>query len=351
MEKVCSIIGARPQFIKACPLSLQLRKSFNEIIIHTGQHYDANMSDIFFDEMKVPKPDYSLNIGSGTHGKQTGLMISAIEEVLLTEKPDKVIVFGDTNSTLAGALAAVKLNIPIAHIEAGLRSFNNRMPEEINRIITDRISSWLFVPSKNSVKNLNNEGIRENIFIVGDIMFDAINMFKELAINRKSGYEKIITKPYYLATIHRSENTDNEVNLRAIFDAFASINNIIIMPLHPRTKEKIKRYGIKTSENVRITEPAGYVDMIKLMGDAEIILTDSGGVQKESYYMKVPCITLRNETEWVETVQSGWNVLTGTNKNKIKNAVENAGKARKRRQPHFYGEGKTAEMIAKILTF
>ena len=350
MQKICSIVGARPQFVKACPLSIQLRKSFREILIHTGQHYDTNMSGIFFNEMQIPKPDYNLNIGSGSHGKQTGAMISEIEEVLLYEKPDFVIVYGDTNSTLAGALAAAKLHIPVAHVEAGLRSFNNKMPEEINRILTDRLSSWLFVPSEKSVENLNNEGIHKNIFVVGDIMFDAILMFKELASKRKNHTEEDLTiKKYFLATIHRAENTDNEKNLKEIFDSLSLIDGEIIIPLHPRTNEKIKKYGITPSKNIKVINPVGYLDMIKLMENAKIILTDSGGIQKEAYYLNVPCITLRNETEWVETVQSGWNILTGIDRVKINKAVEKINEVKKLNHTSFYGDGRTAEKIAGIL--
>lgn len=351
MKKVCSIVGARPQFIKALPLSRELRKCFNEILIHTGQHYDYRMSSIFFEELQIPEPDYNLNIGSGNHGYQTGTMIAAIEEVLLKEVPDLIIVYGDTNSTLAGALAAVKLHIPVAHIEAGLRSFNKKMPEEINRILTDQVSSWLFTPSGVAVKNLCNEGIKENVFTVGDIMYDSVLICRELAKQKKEKSSKNFPNidDYYLATIHRAENTDNIQRLSAIIRIYGLADKQIVLPLHPRTKERIIKNNLIIPPNVIITEPVGYLDMINLMGNAGFILTDSGGVQKEAYYLGIPCITLRDETEWVETVDAGWNFLTGIDEGKIISVLNARKDIEKKYHPDLYGDGKTAEKIVSVL--
>jgi len=347
-RKICTIVGARPQFIKIAPLSREIRKSFREVLIHTGQHYSAFMSDVFFKEMNIPEPDYNLNIGSGNHGEQTGQMLIEIEKVLLNENPDLVIVFGDTNSTLAGALAAAKLHIPLVHIEAGLRSFNMNMPEEINRIVTDRISDFLFVPSKEAIKNLRNEGISKNVFNVGDIMYDSILMFKEIETMQSSKIN-INGNEYLLATIHRAENTDKKARLKKIFDALNSLNKNVIVPLHPRTKKAIEKANIKIKSNISIIEPVGYFEMMTLLSNAHAVLTDSGGLQKEAYYLKIPCITLRDETEWVETVNTGWNTLAGADKDLITAAVNNADKVRKTRHPNLYGKGNTAELITGIL--
>lgn len=350
MRKICSIVGARPQFIKALPLSRELRKCFNEVLIHTGQHYDYQMSNIFFEELQIPEPDYNLNVGSGCHGYQTGNMIIVIEEVLLKEKPDLIVVYGDTNSTLAGALAAIKLHIPIAHVEAGLRSFNRKMPEEINRILTDQVSSWLFTPSDVGVKNLLNEGIKENVFNVGDIMCDSVLLCKELIKKRNGNSNNIPNMDgYYLATIHRAENTDDINKLEEIFTIFGSVDKQVILPLHPRTKDRIKKNSLMIPQNVKIIEPVGYVDMINLMGNSDFVITDSGGIQKEAYYLKVPCITMRGETEWVETVEAGWNFLTGIDKGKIFSVLNTKDDIKKNSHPGLYGDGNTAEKIVSVL--
>jgi len=323
--KIVSIVGARPQFIKCAPLSRELRKEHTEILVHTGQHYDPEMSDIFFDEMEIPRPDYNLGIGSGTHGKQTGEMLVAIEEVLIKESPDLVIVFGDTNSTLAGALAAAKLHIPVAHVEAGLRSFDRSMPEEINRIVTDHVSDLLFCPTDNAVKLLSNEGITRGVHLVGDVMADALGFNKALAgknscIIKTLGLER---KRYGVATIHRPSNTDNPDALSAIIREFGQAEIPIVFPVHPRTRKYLGEYGLlrRMPQNIKITEPLGYLDMIQLMGNAKKILTDSGGIQKEAYMLGVPCITLRENTEWIETLHDGWNVLTGSDEQKILSAI------------------------------
>lgn len=333
MIKVASIIGARPQFIKAVSISraikdfnkksISVRRRIKEVVIHTGQHYDYNMNDIFFKELALEKPDYNLRIGSYSQGKQVALMLERIEGVFRKEAPDLVLVYGDTNSTLAGALAAAKLNIPVAHIEAGLRSFNKNMPEEINRILTDHISKFLFCPTETAVKNLTNEGIREGVFKVGDVMFDALLHYLNTA-ERKSNILNnlsLVPKSYNLVTIHRQENTDNLKQLKSILqslDRLAREGNVIIFPIHPRTKKAINQLKFKGYSNcLKIISPISYLDMIVLEKNAKIILTDSGGVQKEAFFFGIPCLILREETEWLETVQDGNNILVGTDSKRI----------------------------------
>jgi len=323
--KIVTILGARPQFIKAGSVSREIakHKEITEVIIHTGQHFDANMSDIFFNEMKIPKPDYNLNINGLGHGAMTGQMLEKIEEVLLKEKPDWVMVYGDTNSTLAGALAASKLHIKIVHIEAGLRSFNMHMPEEINRILTDRISNILFCPTDTAVQNLVNEGYDDlNINVVksGDVMQDGAMFYKDLAIKPKCD----IQENYILCTIHRAENTDDEMRLRDIFEALNEIGSEqqIILPLHPRTQKIVEKLNIST-DNLTIIEPIGYLEMVWLIDNCELVMTDSGGLQKEAFFFGKPCITLRDETEWVELVENGFNVLVGADGKKILESYRN----------------------------
>lgn len=349
MKKICTVIGARPQFIKAAPVSKVLRKEFNEILIHTGQHYDNNMSSIFFDELDIPKPDYNLAIGSGGHGKMTGEMLIKLEEIYLKEKPDYVLVYGDTNSTLAGALAASKLLIPVIHIEAGLRSFNMNMPEEQNRILTDHISSLLFAPTETAIKNINNEGLREKGINVGDVMYDAVLNFTKLANEKSKIVNELGLKPgeYMLTTIHRAENTDNIDRLRNIIEALNSAKTQIVLPIHPRTKKYIQEYGLRFGDNIKCIEPIGYLDMISLESNASKIVTDSGGVQKEAYFMDKPCITMRDETEWVETVNVGWNIIVGTDKEKILNAINNFEAPKDK--PDIFGDGHASEKILESL--
>ncbi|WP_163099325.1 non-hydrolyzing UDP-N-acetylglucosamine 2-epimerase [Peribacillus alkalitolerans] len=323
--KFLTVIGARPQFIKAAPVSRELRQEHQEIYIHTGQHYDANMSDIFFDELNIPKPDYHLNVGSSSHGKQTAAMLDGIEGIILQEKPDYLLVYGDTNSTIAGAMAAAKLHIPVIHIEAGLRSFNKKMPEEINRIMTDHISEYLFCPTETAVDNLANENISENVFNVGDVMYDAVKYNLELSQEKSQILETLgLSKDdYYLITIHRAENTDNETNIKNILEAFSRIEGKKVWPIHPRTRNILAKMGIDlaTIPGLQIIDPVGYLDILALEGGAKKILTDSGGMQKEAYFLQKPCVTLREQTEWVETLQGDANILVGTDVEKIVEAV------------------------------
>jgi UDP-GlcNAc3NAcA epimerase len=315
--KIVTIVGARPQFIKAATVSRALRQTTTatEILVHTGQHYNTNMSDIFFEELGIPNPSYHLGIGSASHGGQTGRMLEAIEEVLLDEKPSWVLVYGDTNSTLAGALAAVKLHLPVAHVEAGLRSFNRKMPEEINRVLTDHASDLLFAPTEVAVNNLHQEGLSSKTHLVGDVMYDGALFYAAKAQEQSRILEtlELKSKSYVLATIHRAENTDNVQRLATIFEGLSVVAETlpVVLPLHPRTQVALEREGIKaSSRGLHITEPVGYLDMVMLEKNAKLIATDSGGVQKEAYFYRVPCVTLRDETEWLELVESGWNQLT-----------------------------------------
>lgn len=310
--KIASIVGARPQFIKAAPVSAVLSQDHNEVIIHTGQHYDHGMSSIFFDELGIREPDFNLGIGSGPHGLQTGAMLAAVEKVLLNEHPDWVLVYGDTNSTLAGALAATKLHFPVAHIEAGLRSFNRRMPEEINRVLTDHVSDFLFCPTTTSVENLSNEGIHQGVHLVGDVMYDVLLHFLPLAIKRSKVLDTLLVDPktYCLATIHRAENTDSSNRLRSLLTCLELTGLPVVFPLHPRTALAIKEFNLELPNNVKGIEPVGYLDMIALLKSAQTVLTDSGGLQKEAFLLGVPCITLREETEWVETIKQAGTYLS-----------------------------------------
>ena len=321
-------------------------------MINTGQHYDHEMSATFFEELSLPEPNYNLEIGSGKHGEQTAAMLSSLEEVFIKEAPNAVMVYGDTNSTIAGALAAVKLHIPVIHVEAGLRSYNKTMPEEINRIVTDHVSDFLFVPSEMSKKNLLKEEIANGVYIVGDIMYDSILMHSPRANENSSILDnlKIKNVNYYLATIHRAENTDTESRLRSILESFSKIDALIILPLHPRTKKCISKYSLISTDNVKIIDPVGYLDMLRLMRHSSAVLTDSGGVQKEAYYLKVPCITLRSETEWIETVEVGWNRVVDVDQIKILEAITVSDKVKEKNHPKLYGDGDTANKIVDVLT-
>lgn len=349
--KIITIIGARPQFIKAAPLSNYIAgvDGVEEILVHTGQHYDENMSDVFFEEMHIPRPKYNLNLGGGTHGQMTGRMLEGVEKILLDEKPDWVLVYGDTNSTLAGALAAKKLHIKVAHVEAGLRSYNMAMPEEVNRILTDRISTVLFCPSQQAVDNLEKEGAKHwdtKVIISGDIMKDAADFYAPRAAP-PVGVD--LPAQFHLATVHRAENTDDPERLSAIFSALRTMaaEEAVVLPLHPRTKKKIAELGISTT-GITLIDPVGYLQMVYLLQGCSLVLTDSGGLQKEAYYFKKACITLRDETEWVELVEEGFNVLAGADTDRILAAWRNGGFS-----DNFgggiYGFGGTCEKIVTSL--
>lgn len=368
--KVMTIVGARPQFIKAAVVSRSINKYndkkskaalISEVIVHTGQHYDENMSDIFFRQMHIPYPNYNLGISGLNHGSMTGQMLISLEQVALNEKPDLILVYGDTNSTLAGALTAIKLGIPLAHVEAGLRSFNMKMPEEINRILTDRISSYLFCPTENAENNLKNEGYTyintttgnsfAKVYNIGDVMYDAAMFYRNIA-KPTHAVTELLNKTkgkYYLATIHRAENTDEFANLSKIISALEHISKKIpiILPIHPRTRKKLMEFNIKTV-NIECIDPVGYFDMISLIENSNGVFTDSGGLQKEAYFFSKPCITLRDETEWIELVQCGGNVLVGANYEKIITAETNL-KIIEKNQDNIYGTGDAADKIVSIL--
>lgn len=354
--KLMTIVGARPQFIKAATVSRALAKheDVDEIVVHTGQHFDENMSDVFFRELRIPEPDHNLGISGGTHGEMTGRMLAAIEQVLLANRPDALLIYGDTNSTLAGALAAAKLHVPVAHVEAGLRSFNRQMPEEINRIVADHVSSMLFTPTDTATANLETEGIdAENIYQVGDVMFDGALFYaaeaeKSSTILSDLGLD---CGEYVLATIHRQENTDVPERLKAIIDGLNEIarDTRVIVPLHPRTRRLLDgATGRSAPASVEIIDPVGYLDMVMLERGAAVIATDSGGVQKEAYFHRVPCVTLRDETEWVELVEMGWNRLASPGSADIAAAIRDA-RNRHGAAGHPYGDGHAAESIAGIL--
>ena len=387
--KIISIVGARPQFIKLAPLIRGIQKhnksnskfKLEHLIIHTGQHYDYEMNKIFFDDLGILEPAYNLEVGSGSHGWQTGKMIKKAEEVLSKEKPSWVLVYGDTNSTLAGALAATKLHFPVAHIEAGLRSYDKKMPEEINRVLTDHCSDILFCPTENSVKNLKKEGfiniinkgklIDENFLInkrsninfnespivinAGDVMYDALLMSLELAEKKSSILSRLKLNPkeYYSVTIHRAENTDDKNNLKNIMLALLEISKgkPVVFPVHPRTKKTLKKLHVSqgASNRFHMIEPISYFDMLMLLKNAKKILTDSGGVQKEAYIFGIPCITMRNNTEWIETVESGWNMIVGADQKKITESILKSSPTTNSSTSELFGDGKTAEKIIKIL--
>ncbi|MBU3158688.1 UDP-N-acetylglucosamine 2-epimerase (non-hydrolyzing) [Clostridium frigoris] len=347
--KILTVVGARPQFIKAAAVSNIIRKEHEEILVHTGQHYDENMSKIFFEELNIPKPDYNLGVGSGGHGKQTGTMLIELEELYEKEKPDMVLVYGDTNSTLAGALCASKLLIPVAHIEAGLRSFNMTMPEEQNRILTDHISKYLFVPTASAIKNLSNEGVTSGVYNVGDVMYDATLNFSKLSKEKSKIMKELNLKQeeFILATIHRAENTNDINRLRNIIEALNESGQKVILPLHPRTKKYMDDYNLSFNKNIKIIDPVGYLEMISLEMNCRKIITDSGGVQKEAFFMNKPCITLRDETEWVETVENGWNIVVGTDKAKILDGILNF--VPNKVKQNIFGDGHAAEKILEII--
>ncbi len=347
--KILSIVGARPEFVQAAPVSRALRAQHREILVHTGQHYDYEMSAVFFQQLGLPPPDYNLEVGSGSHAWQIGQMLIRLEKALLKQQPDWVIVRGDTNSTIAGALAAVKLGAPLVHIEAGLRSFDNRMPEEINRVLTDRVSNVLFCPTETAVRNLTAEGITTGVYQVGDVMYDGLLYNLSLAEAQSTILADLGLSPrrYLLATVHRASNTDARDNLASILDAFAQANEPVIFPIHPRTRKQLAFFELDVAPNVRLIDPASYFDILVLQKNARLLLTDSGGMQKEIYCLGTPCITLREQTEWVETVDAGWNVLVGADRRQILQAIESFAPPDER--PLLYGDGRAAERIVDTL--
>lgn len=344
MKKIATVIGARPQFIKAAPLSLEIANSgqIEEVCIHTGQHFDENMSGVFFRELGLPKPAYQLDIHGGPHGQMTGRMMEAIEAILLKDRPDAVLVYGDTNSTLAGGLAAAKLHIPVVHVEAGLRSFNRRMPEEINRVLVDHISAMLLCPTSAAVENLTNEGIAKGVHQVGDLMYDATLQLTPVAAKHSRILDTLSLKPkgYGVATLHRAENTDSPDALRKAITFLLRLAEEVplVLPLHPRTRKALADADVEVAgSQLKLIDPVGYLDMHMLLSQASVVATDSGGVQKEAYFHRVPCITLRSETEWVETIDNGWNRLWHVDE------------YRPRREIEEYGSGDTARRILELL--
>ncbi len=378
MKKIITVIGARPQIIKAAAISREIKNNFSdkiiEVIIHTGQHYDENMSQIFFEELEIPFPNFNLNVGSGSHGEQTAKMLEGLENIYLQEKPDAVIVYGDTNSTIAGALAASKIHIPVIHIEAGLRSFKKAMPEEINRIACDHMSTLLFTPSETGHRNLLNEGIKNDkkeaasidnpkIYLCGDIMYDNSLYFSAMSEQKSKILNEleITTDEFILCTIHRDTNTDDTANLNAIFRALLRIqktsNLKIVLPLHPRTKEKLNSHLDETlltelnqNKNFKIIPPLGFLDIISLEKNARLIITDSGGLQKEAFFFQKPCVILREQTEWIEIVENGNALIAGANELKIISSVETLFKRTDFTYPNLYGDGNASNFICKKIT-
>jgi len=342
--KIISIVGARPQFVKLGPLSRELRKDHEEVIIHTGQHYDHEMSTLFFEQLEIPKPDINLEIGSDKHGAQTGKMLEGLENEMLKISPDLVLSFGDTNSTLAACLAASKLNIASLHIEAGLRSFNRSMPEEINRIVADHTADLLFAPTSLAVNHLSNEGLANKTVLTGDIMADSVEFVQsKIKGNKHSNY------PYFLLTLHRPYNVDDPKRLSLLFSQLAQLNNQVIFPIHPRTKKVIESGSIKIPDNFKLIPPQGYIEFQSLVKFAEKIITDSGGLQKEAYIAAKPCITLRSETEWVETIEAGWNILLDIEDNQLVNKINSFQPDAK--HPDLYGRNVATKMAKEIMDF
>lgn len=364
MKKTLSlltVVGARPQFVKAAAVSRAIAAlnqqgdapAIHETLVHTGQHYDANMSQVFFDELRIPRPDFNLAIGGGSHGIQTGQMLMALEKVLVDARPDLLLIYGDTNSTLAAALAAAKLDIPVAHVEAGLRSWNRKMPEEINRVMADHISRFLFCPTRTAVKNLRREGIHQGVYDVGDVMYDCA-LFYQARVEAEAVLGRHELKPhaFCLATLHRAENTDAPEKLGAILEGLSQVGSEVapvVLPLHPRTKKCLDQYGFALPEHVRALPPLPYLEMVALQSQAKLILTDSGGVQKEACMFQTPCVTLREETEWVETVEAGCNRLAGSDRARIVQCAEEALAQIPGDWPQLYGDGRAAEKICRIL--
>jgi UDP-N-acetylglucosamine 2-epimerase len=350
--RVISVVGARPQFIKAAPVCRALRERHEEILVHSGQHYDYEMSDVFFEQLGIPKPDYNLAVGSASHARQTGEMMPMLEELFDEKKPDLVLVYGDTNTTLAAGLAAAKLTVPVAHIEAGLRSFNRAMPEEINRVVVDHLSELLFCPTTTAVANLKAEGIHRGVRLVGDVMLDTARFFAEQTDPDQTLEEfGVHAGEYYFATVHRAGNSDNRARLAQIINAFSSLDKPVLWAVHPRTRANLETFGlaetVAAAENLSAVPPVSYMQTVALLGRSAGLLTDSGGMQKEAYFFGVPCVTLREETEWVETVELGWNELAGSDEDRIVAAV--AAMRRPDERPDVYGDGHASEVMVQAI--
>jgi UDP-N-acetylglucosamine 2-epimerase len=346
---ILTIVGARPQFIKAAPVTRALRGRHRQLLLHTGQHYDDNMSGQFFRELDLPAPDRDLGVGSGPHGAQTAAMLAGIEPAILEWRPDLVLVYGDTNSTIAGALAASKLHVPVAHVEAGLRSFNRRLPEEVNRVVTDQLSSLLFCPSRGAAENLAAEGITRGVHVVGDVMLDQLEWAAACAsASRVLDTLGVRAGEYLLATLHRAGSVDDRPRLTAIMQGIDRLDERVVFPVHPRTRAALDAACYRPAPHVSLIDPVGYVDMIRLQQGARVILTDSGGVQKEAYWLGVRCVTMRDETEWVETVAAGWNALAGTDPDRIVDAVRRVSSPSQR--PPVYGDAGASARIVECLS-
>ncbi|RLM53656.1 UDP-N-acetylglucosamine 2-epimerase (non-hydrolyzing) [Halobellus sp. Atlit-31R] len=350
--RVLSVVGARPQFVKASVVSQELREHHEEILVHTGQHYDEELSDVFFEELDIPEPDHNLGVGSAGHATQTGEMMIQLEPLITEYDPDVVLSYGDTNSTLAASIAASKMDTELAHVEAGLRSFNRDMPEEVNRVLTDHVSDYLFVPSRQAVQHLESEGISESVYHVGDVMYDALLQIRESTADEPAVLKRLGLEPdtYVLATVHRPRNTDDAERLAAIVDCLCEESRDVVFPAHPRTLRSLEEHGLRERAERELTliDPVGYGDFVGLLANAEVIVTDSGGIQKEAFFLTVPCITLRTETEWPETVEEGGNVLVGADPTGIREALAAPPVSPSDAEP--YGDGTAGEQIVAALT-
>jgi UDP-GlcNAc3NAcA epimerase len=345
---VVAVVGARPQFVKLSPFAKAAEGRLRVSIVHTGQHYDSELSAVFFEQLSLPPADFNLGVGSGTHGAQTAAMLSGIEQVLMETMPMATIVFGDTNSTLAGSLASAKLGVPVAHIEAGLRSWNRGMPEEINRVLTDHVSTWLFAPSRSAAANLHHEGVRDGVHVVGDVMYDAVLQHAAVAGGQVPELSALDGEDYYLATVHRAENTDDPRRLQALLTALGGLSLPVVLPLHPRTEARISAYELDVPEGVLLIAPLGYFDMLRVLRESRCVITDSGGVQKEAFYLRRPCVTVRQETEWPETVTAGWNAVVDVQRELLEDAIDEVcGQPKSDEKP--YGDGQAAPRIVEAL--
>ena len=349
--KVVSVVGARPQFVKAFVVSRALRRDHEEILVHTGQHYDEELSDVFFEELELPEPDYNLEVGSGAHAEQTARMMIELDSVVESESPDVLNVYGDTNSTLAGSVVGSKRDTTLVHVEAGLRSYDRSMPEEVNRVLTDHASDLLFAPSKTAVNNLREEGLTDGVYLTGDVMYDAVLWARSKSEEVSDIHQRLDLEcgEYVLTTVHRAANTNEQAPLESILDALVDLDRTVVFPAHPRVAGRMREFGLleRVDDGLQLIDPVGYFDFVSLLDHASVVATDSGGVQKEAFFLETPCVTLRDETEWVETVESGWNTLVGADTAAIKTAV--TGATVPNQKPDIYGDGAAAERIVSSL--